>query len=338
MTCRLIPAESLCSVRPHRARGFTLVELLVVIAIIGVLVGLLMPAIQAARESARRTTCQNNLKQIALASTNHMQQHQHFPSGGWGKNWTGNPNFSPGRTQPGGWIFSILPYMEQSSIYDLGKPHTLQDVNNPSLSNDQKIRILLGRQREATIPLFYCPSRRRVSVYPSTESAINAEPAAAVAKTDYAANGGTVIIESDGPDIACQTAYPTCNWSNSDAVLKTFNGIVGERSEITVQDVYDGTSNTILVAEKYLQRRQIDTGTDPGDDNAMYQGNERDVVRWTSEIPYADTEVNLESTRFGSSHSAVFHAAFCDGSVRAIDYTVDPAAFAKFGNRRDSRP
>jgi len=105
-----------------------------------------------------------------------------------------------------------------------------------------------------------------------------------------------------------------------------------------VQDVYDGTSNTILVAEKYLQRRQIDTGTDPGDDNAMYQGNERDVVRWTSEIPYADTEVNLESTRFGSSHSAVFHAAFCDGSVRAIDYTVDPAAFAKFGNRRDSRP
>src|SRR5687767_2864476 len=72
---------TLVASRPKRA-GFTLVELLVVIAIIGILVALLLPAVQSAREASRRSSCGNNLHQLALAVHNYHDAHNYFPPGG----------------------------------------------------------------------------------------------------------------------------------------------------------------------------------------------------------------------------------------------------------------
>src|SRR5205809_5891458 len=95
-------------------KAFTLIELLVVIAIIGLLVALLLPAIQAAREAARRSQCKNNLKQIGLALHNYESARRGFPPGFISNAAAIN---GPG-TGPGwGWGAFILPYLEESSVF-----------------------------------------------------------------------------------------------------------------------------------------------------------------------------------------------------------------------------
>src|SRR5262245_38816439 len=104
--------------RPRR--GFTLVELLVVIAIIGVLVALLLPAVQAAREAARRSQCQNNLRQIGLATQNFHDTNNYLPplriagAEGWASYWV-----------------LIMPYIEQSNLqaaWNLQLKYSVQTV------------------------------------------------------------------------------------------------------------------------------------------------------------------------------------------------------------------
>src|SRR5690606_32277499 len=79
MTILALPSRPPARPQARGDRGFTLVELLVVIAIIGVLVALLLPAVQSAREAARRASCQNNMKQLSLATFNYETTYKRYP-------------------------------------------------------------------------------------------------------------------------------------------------------------------------------------------------------------------------------------------------------------------
>lgn len=127
----------------NRGRAFTLVELLVVIAIIGILVSLLLPAIQASRESARRASCTNQMRQLIVAVLDYDMANEHLPAG------TINPK-GPIQNLPNGqhisWIAQILPYMEETVLYD----HLDLSLSAYHHKND--------RARQAMIGVLYCPS------------------------------------------------------------------------------------------------------------------------------------------------------------------------------------
>ena len=106
--------------------AFTLIELLVVIAIIGTLVGLLLPAVQSARESARRSLCSSNLRQIALGVINYHDARRRFPPGALQSNTACQPPDYNAGSNPtvrrASWTVWVLPYIEESAMYDKFNP------------------------------------------------------------------------------------------------------------------------------------------------------------------------------------------------------------------------
>ncbi len=196
-------------------RGFTLVELLVVIAIIGILVALLLPAVQAARESARRSQCINQLKQIALGFLMHESTHKHFPTGGWGWYWWGDPDRGFGPRQHGGWGYNVLPYVEEQAAYDLGKG--LDETTNEK-------KQLITQRCHTVVALFYCPSRRAAQLYPFKFPTYprNAQaPVAQTTKCDYVVNVGDAVgCKNKGPLTLAQGDSPKYLWRND------FTGVV----------------------------------------------------------------------------------------------------------------
>jgi prepilin-type N-terminal cleavage/methylation domain-containing protein len=329
--------------------GFTLVELLVVIAIIGVLVALLLPAIQAAREAARRAQCQNNLKQIGLAFAMHHDSQKFFPSGGWGFNFVGDPDEGFGASQPGGWAFSVLPYMEQGALHDLGKG--LKVTNGAT--NTQK-KVTNTEMVQKPVPTFMCPSRGRSPVAATCcgPANVNYTTGMPMAKMDYAANFGDANhCTATCPCVVSLNAQVPGNivvgrtftdWPSAERIT----GIVFVRSEVTIAQISDGTSNTYAVGEKFVDPLGYEGAEDAGNDWSMYSGTQDDTVRTTHYDPAANQintplqdngQVNAGNNRFGSVHVAGCHMAMCDGSVHFISYDISPETHRRLGNRDDSQ-
>lgn len=308
--------------------AFTLVELLVVLAILGILIALLIPAVQSARESARMASCKNHLRQLALAVSNHLQNHGHFPSGGWGHIWTGDPDGGYGRNQPGGWVYNLLPFIEQSNLRDLG-----------SRLPEREKRRAASQLMETPLALLNCPSRRGPVQYPVATFAYrfqmaNAESPRFVTRGDYAINVGTyganAFVLGGGP------RSPSAVESFVFPDPQEYTGLSFGRSRVTAEQVADGLSNTILIGEKYLNPQLYETCKDPSDWGHLYGGFGADTFRLGGEgfRLEKDHPGRSRSTIFGGPHSNC-HFVLCDSSVRAVDFEIDAAVYESLTSRMD---
>ncbi len=317
------------------------------ITIIGILIALLLPAVQAAREAARQTQCKNNLKQLALGCLGHEQLYKIFPSGGWGPFWSGDPDRGVGPPQPGGWGFHVLPFIEQQPLHDLGAGLPMPAYGTANL------------QRLATpLAVWNCPTRRQPITYPASPNdpvtageRMITGPMTQEARADYAINGGDVLIDYDDPGPATLTEGDTTFVWSAVAAMNAAGGTTGicyERSKVTMADITDGTTCTYLVGEKYLDPDCYATGEDLGDNENIYSGDSRDIVRWVALTsnpqsaadylpPMQDQAGNSYQWAFGSAHANGFQMAFCDGSVQMMSYTIDPETHRRLGNRKDGR-
>jgi prepilin-type N-terminal cleavage/methylation domain-containing protein/prepilin-type processing-associated H-X9-DG protein len=342
-----------CSPRlPKRGVGgaaFTLVELLVVVTIIGILIALLLPAVQAAREAARQMQCKNNLKQLALGCLNHERAHGTLPTGGWRYTWSGDPDCGFTRLQPGGWIYNILPYVELQALHDLGA----------GLPLPQK-KIALAGLQETPIVMINCPTRRKPINYPVLLSAapFNAPNVLFSPKSDYAGNGGCAHPDATVPN--GWWSFPTLSSNGGDpsfartiafqwptpAMYETYTGTICTGMTVKFSDITDGASNTYLIGEKYLSPDYYFNGTAPDDNNGICVGFDWDFQRWTLVYngsaqptpPMQDAPGIWNGYIFGSAHDSTFNMAFCDGSVHAVNYSIDGTVHQLLGSRADGVP
>jgi prepilin-type N-terminal cleavage/methylation domain-containing protein/prepilin-type processing-associated H-X9-DG protein len=329
------------STSPKRVDGFTLVELLVVITIIGILIALLLPAVQAARESARRLQCSNNLKQIGLGCLQHEAAQGFLPSGGWGYRWIGDADRGMGKRQPGGWIYSILPYVEQQPLHALPADGDPDALLQPQLDG-------ADRMLQTPLAMMNCPTRRQAAAYRCSIAArwwpynANPTPTPMVAVSDYAANAGDGPLDGSGGPGSLSGA-DSFTWR-----LAQSTGVIYEHSEVQNAQIRDGASNTFLVGEKYLRPDDYVTALDPADDTPMYQGAGPDTLRWTGggvvagvtapSSPPTQDQPGVATWPFGSAHAGGLNMVFCDGSVHSISYSIDFETYRRLGNRKDGLP
>jgi len=230
----------------RRARGFTLVELLVVIAIIGVLVALLLPAVQAAREAARRTSCVNNVKQMALGAANYESAKKYFPPGRLAPDWSENGAVKNGYTNYNSVLQNattktgfysvhvwLLPYMEQANIFNQINFKVGQVLQMTTGSGTTPYNVNYNAYANAA-GIFICPS--------------DANTGRIISENNYRSNlgGSTPFGGSASPAVQNNSTAQT-----ADGYSVGGNGAFSMgRNGLKAGEYTDGLSNTVFFAER----------------------------------------------------------------------------------------
>jgi prepilin-type N-terminal cleavage/methylation domain-containing protein/prepilin-type processing-associated H-X9-DG protein len=221
--------------RNRRIAAFTLVELLVVIAIIGVLIALLLPAIQAAREAARRSSCQNNVRQLAIAVLNFESGKKHLPTAvdmpAGLVNPTGNDGIS--------FYIQILPYIEQSAV---------AKIFDPKVQPRRQLKRVFSRPE----PTMQCPSDEPVQVpfardFDPSGTGANGDTAQDY-KGNYGINWGNGFYKQSLP------VWNFTTGSNQPGQPGPFEdpvpvGSVSISRKVALREITDGTSQTLCLME-----------------------------------------------------------------------------------------
>jgi len=113
------------------------------------------------------------------------------------------------------------------------------------------------------------------------------------------------------------------------------NGVVCPTLVIKLAQISDGTSSTYFVGEKHMNTDQYATGKDADDNNPVYVGYDWDHSRWGHVPPFADRPGKSDYYAFGSAHASGWQAVYCDGSVHALSYSIDPAVHLALSHRED---
>ena len=324
-----------------RRPGFTLIELLVVISIIAVLIALLLPAVQAAREAARRAQCVNNLKQIGLGLHNFESSNGFFPPSGikvTGMHKPMNINIGPdGALPPTGqraasyFLTHILPYMEQTSLY-----------NSYNIKRDYRTKEV-STAVATLVSTFLCPSSANGNKFHTFDDATSdATPGGGpftgvrMAVTDYSVNNG---IE------AGLAASGMIDITSAGQVALMRNCHTDMYHTITRHaDVTDGLSNTLMVSESAgrPQRYQsgaklvnvtLDTGTGAGWADYATGYTTHSFTEDGSKTPgprFTNVTNNNEDYSF---HPGGNNYLMGDGSVRFLKETMPIRIFVRLLTR-----
>jgi prepilin-type N-terminal cleavage/methylation domain-containing protein len=238
--------------------AFTLVELLVVIAIIGILVALLLPAIQAAREAARRSQCQSNMKNVALAVLNYEDRAKKFPVG-MSYNaalYHGKAHNQLAELGPN-WIIRILPYLEQQAIYDrFDLKWPINGKNKDAPPTDPK-DVRNHEARGASIGVLLCPSDGYNQVLYAGKITFHGNNwargnYAGNAGNNYIGGGGCMRYNGDNDGYSACTDGPNASGSlpDLDGWWSDYRrGVMGLNISVRIAEITDGTTKTIMVGE-----------------------------------------------------------------------------------------